>query len=69
MLKSVYFLLFIYLMLHVRNMTQYFEIDMKIGYISVPKLRSILRSCLMMPFRFALPNISVSQNYCIYECM
>jgi len=55
-------LLFINLMLHVRNMTQYFEIDMKIWYINVPKLRSILCSCLMMPLPFALPNINVSQN-------
>ena len=60
--KYVYFLLFINLMPHVRNMTQCSEIDMKIVYINVLKLRSILRSCLMTPLRFALPNISVSQN-------
>ena len=56
-------------MLHVRNVTQYFEIYMEIGFINVPKLRSILSSYLMMPLPFALPNISVSQNECIYECM
>jgi hypothetical protein len=63
MLKMcLYFLLFISLMLYVRNLSQCFEIDMKIGYINVPKLRSVLRSCLVMLLLFALPNISVNQN-------
>ena len=62
MIKCVYFLLFVNLMLHVRNISQYFEIDVKIGYNNVPKLRSILHSCLITPLSFALPNISVSLN-------
>jgi hypothetical protein len=62
MLECVYFLLFINLMLQVRNMSRYFEIDMKIGYMNVPKLRSILLICLMMPLPSALPKIIFSQN-------
>jgi hypothetical protein len=60
-------------MLHVSNISQYFENGMKIRYIKITKLRSKLRSCLTKPLRFAtmkvraLSKSRVSQNQCMYE--